>query len=236
MAEPYFSEELTERQLAVILHYMQVTGATPDDMHYLKTEEYIGDLFPVDLIVFEPTANFKYYTIATVGLSEYKFSNNFARSELMMVLPLNWKPIFDKEEYYWAPQLLKDVAYCIVDRKQGVNIGQVYLLENPNGDAKYSDYTDAIGTIVTLPEMFPLSMFERQIGETFTRFFQVVPVNKDDVQKMDEVGPLQFIQFNLHDSEGPLMVAKVKEKQAEGIDRLIQQNESALKGDGDNNL
>jgi len=235
MAEHYFSEQLSERQLSVVLHYMDILGATPDNMHFLKTEEYIGDLFPVDLIVFEPTQKFKYYTVATVGLSEYRFNNNFARSELMMTLPLTWKPIFDKEEYYWAPQLLRDIAYCVVGRKQGVNIGQVYLLENPNEEAKYTEFSDAIGGIITLPEMYPLTMFEREIGESFTRFFQVVPVSKPDVQKMDEVGPLQFIQFDLHDSENPLMVVKLKEKQVEGIDRLIQQNETSLKGTNDNN-
>ena len=109
------------------------------------------------------------------------------------------------------------------------------MLENPNEEAKYSEFSDAIGGIVTLPEMYPLTMFEREIGESFTRFFQIVPVTKADVQKMDEVGPLQFIQFDLHDSEGPLMIVKLKERQVEGIDKLIRQNETALKGSDDNN-
>ena len=227
MLDPYYSKELSERQIEVLIHYFNYFGVEPNDVHFIKTEEYYTDLFPVDLVVVEPNDKFDYYTIATVGLSEYRFDENFVRSELLMVLPKTWKPIFDKEEYYWAPALLKDIAYASIASRRAVKVGQVYLL-NEEGKT-YSPSTDAVGGIITIAEMFDFDMYESLIGETYTKFFQVVPIDNNDVQKLDEIGPMKFIQFNLHDSEKPLMVAKVKEKPVQGIDRLVKQNESKLK-------
>lgn len=227
MLEPYYSKELSERQITVLVHYFNYFGVEPKDVHYIKTEEFYTDLFPIDLVVIEPNEKFDYYTIATVGLSEYKFDENFARSELLMVMPKTWKPIFDKEQYYWAPALLKDVAYAAVENKRAVKVGQVYLL-NEEGKT-YSPSTDAIGGIITIAEMYDFDMYEALIGETYTKFFQVVPIDNNDYAKLEQIGPMKFIQFELHDSENPLMVAKMKEKPVEGIDKLIKHNEGKLK-------
>jgi len=229
MEEPYFSKDLSERQISVIVHYLKNLGITPNDFYYVKSEEYLSDLYPIDIAVFEPVEGFDYYIISTVGLSEYYFTKNFARSELLMIMPSNWKPLLNEEEYNWAPQLLRDIAYAVVEGKQGVTIGQVYLLGEGDGKA-YSPYTDAIGGIVTLPENLPIEFYEEKIGETYTRFFQVNPIDSKDLSKLDEMGPKNFIRYELHDSDGPLMVTKLKEKQVQGIDKLVKQNEDALRG------
>ena len=228
MLEPYYSKELSERQIEVLVHYFHYFDVDPKEVHYIKTEEFYTDLYPIDLVIIEPNKKFDYYTIATVGFSEYKLDENFARSELMMVMPKEWKPIFDKEKYYWAPALLKDIAYAAVTNKRAVKVGQVYLL-NEEGKT-YSPSTDAIGGIVTIAEMYDFDIYEALIGETYTKFFQVVPIDNNDYQKIETMGPMKFIQFELHDSENPLMVAKLKEKPVDGIDKLISHNEKKLKG------
>lgn len=227
MLDPYFSKELSSRQIQVLIHYFNYFGVEPNDVHYIKTEEFYSDLFPVDLVVIEPNSKFDYYTIATVGLSEYKFEEKYVRSELLLVLPKEWKPIFDKEQYYWAPALLKDVAYASIENKRPIKVGQVYLL-NEEGKT-YSPSTDAVGAIVTIPEMYDFDMYEEFIDETYTKFFQIVPIENNDIKKLEEIGPMKFIQFDLRDSEKPLMVAKLKEKAVQGIDKLVKQNESKLK-------
>ena len=229
MAEPYFSKELSERQTAVVMHYLKNLGADPYDMDYVKTQEYNSDVFPVDIAIIDPSELFNYYVVATVGLSSYRFNKNFARCELMMVLPPEWKPVLDKEEFYWAPQLLRDVAYNLIDNDMGVAVGQVHLLNGTEESGTYSPFTDAVGGIITMPEMFPITMCEEKIGDTYTRFMQVVPVTKDDVAKIESMTPFKFIEFELHDSEGPQMVVKLKEKPLQGIDRIIKQNEAVLK-------
>ena len=80
MEKPYFADNLSERQAEVIMHYVSVLGSKLEDIHYIKTEEYLSDIYPVDIVVFEPVENFDYYTVATVGLSSYRFEENFARS------------------------------------------------------------------------------------------------------------------------------------------------------------
>ena len=226
--EPYFRKEITDRQAEVIAFFMTHLGSDPDHIHYIKSEEYYSDLYAIDLAIYEPTKYFDYYVAHTVGLSDYRFDTNFKRSELLMILPNTWKPIFDKEEYYWPLQLLLDVAYGVVENKMGTMIGQVYL---PRHDGKtYSQYTDAFGGILTLAEDLPIELYDAEIEGTYTRFLQVVPVSLDDVSKIEEIGPSKFIEFNLHDSEGPQMVVKLKEKPLAGIDRIIKQNEDSLKG------
>lgn len=227
MLETYYSKELSERQIEVLVHYFNYFGVAPEEVHYIKTEEFYTDLFPIDIVVIEPNKKSEYYTIATVGLSSYKLDENFARSELLMAMPKNWKPNFDKEQYYWAPALLKDIAYAAVANKRAVKVGQVYLL-NEEGKT-YSPSTDAIGGIITIAEMYDFDIYEALIEKTYTKFFQVVPIDNNDYQKLETMGPMKFIQFELHDSENSLMVAKFKEKKVEGIDKLILHNENKLK-------
>jgi hypothetical protein len=226
MLKPYFSEEISDRQAQVLAHIMANTGATFENLHYIKSEEYLSDIFPIDIAVHEPTEFVDYYIAHTVGLSSYYFTTNFARSELVMLLPKTWKPVFDREEYKWPLGLLLDIAYGIVENKVGPMIGQVYM---PNGNEIVSPATDAIGGIITLAEHFPIELYEVKINDTFTRFFQVVPITKDDAEKIEENGSIDFIKYNLHDSEGPQMVVKLKEKKPMGIDKLIKQNEDSLK-------
>ena len=144
-----------------------------------------------------------------------------------MVLPKTWKPIFDKEEFYWPLQILLDVAYGVVENKMGTAFAQVYL---PRQNAEpYTKYSDAIGGILTMPEMFPIEMYDAEIENSFTRFLQVVPISQNDLSKIEDFGPAKFIEFDLHDSDGPQMVVKIKEKPLTGIDRIIKQNEDTLK-------
>ena len=227
MLKPYFSEEISDRQAQVLVHIMANIGSSLEHMHYIKSEEYLSDIFPIDLAIYEPTEFVDNYVVQTVGLSSYYFTKNFARSELLMVLPKTWKPIFDREEYRWPLGLLLDIAYGMVENKQGPMIGQVYM---PNENEIVSPATDAVGGIITFAEHFPTELYEVKVNDTYTRFFQVVPVTKDDVEKIEENGAADFIKYNLHDSNGPQMVVKLKEKQPRGIDRLIKQNEDSLKG------
>ena len=229
--KPFFSEVLTDRQVAVINHYIEVMGFKLEDFHYIKSQEFMSDLFPVDIAIFGPTEDFNYYTITTVGLSQYKFPKFFARVELSMVMPITWKPIFGKKEYFWAPQLLLDIAYQIVENNFGVQIGQAYLFEGEKeNELPYPEGTDAVGGIVCLPEMFPLNILEAEIEKTYTRFFQIMTLDKNAVSKLDEIGPQNYIRFELHDSSNPLMVVPVRDFKPQGIDKIIKKNEDSLKG------
>ena len=55
-------------------------------------------------------------------------------------------------------------------------------------------------------------------------------LDKNAVSKLEELGPMDYIKYELHDSDNALMVVPVKEIKEKGIEKLINQNENALKG------
>lgn len=224
--DKYFSDELTDRQIQVIMHTMSYIGSTPDDISIIKSEEYISDTFPIDIAIFKPNDNMDCYIMQTVGLSSYYFSKDVARSELLMVLPKTWKEVFDKDEYNWPKDLLLDIAYGMVENKRGPMIGQVHI---PSDEFVYDGSPNIVGGIIVLPEDFSLEFCEEYIEEGYTKFMQVVPVSKDDLAKIEEDGPGKFIEYSLHDADGANFIVKLKEKKLEGIDRIVKQNEDALK-------
>ncbi|MBQ3047717.1 MAG: suppressor of fused domain protein [Clostridia bacterium] len=225
--EPMFSEDITDRQAEAVAFLMAHLGSDVDHMHYIKFEQYYSDLHAVDIAIFEPTKYFDAYVAMTAGLSDYKFNKNFKRSELVMVLPKTWKPIFEKEEYSWPIQLLLDVAHGVIDNNNGTMPGHVYICNNDEGE--YAKASNAIGGILSLPEEFPIELFEFKGDDCYVRFMQVIPISSDDLARIEEIGPAKFIEFNLHDSEGPQMRVKLKQKTVAGIDKIIKQNEEALK-------
>ena len=225
--EPIFSKNFSDRQAEVVAHIMTCIGSSTDNMYMIKSQELYSDLYPIDIVVFEPTETCDFYTISTVGLSQYFFEKNFARSELMITISKDWKKIFNPQEFFWPISLLLDIAYGVVDNKMGVMPGQVYV---PNDtDKELKRYTDKIGGIVTFAEDFPLDIYEAQIGETFTRFFQIVFLSKKDIDKIDDVGPKDFAKYELHSSDGQHFMLEMNEQMPKGIDRIIKQNESSLK-------
>lgn len=224
--DKFFSDNLSDRQLTVALHTMAYAGATPEDVSYIKSEELPEDTFPIDLLIIKPTKTVDFYIMQTCGLSSYYFSKDIGRSELMMFLPKTWKPVFDKPEYNWPRELLLDIAYGVVENNRGTMIGQVYV---PRQDFVYKDSGDVTGGILVLPEQFSLEFCEELIEDTYTKFLQVVPITKDNLEKIEEVGPAKFIEYDLHDTEGPQFVAKIQTKKLEGIDKIIKENEDALK-------
>ena len=226
--EPIFSNDFSDRQAEVVAHIMTCIGGSTEGMHMIKSQELYSDLYPIDVVIFEPTETCDFYTISTVGLSEYFFDKNFARSELMIAVSKDWKKIFNPQELYWPISLLLDIAYGAVENKCGIMPGQVYV---PNDDDKdLKRFTDKIGGMITFAEDFPIDIYEAKIGETYTRFFQVVYLSKKDIEKVDDIGPKEFMKYELHSSDGQHFMLEMNEQMPKGIDRIIKENESSLKG------
>lgn len=213
-----------ERKALVASHIIANLGATMDDAQILEAEGDLSFNTPIDLIVVKPHENFDYYVVSTVGLSDYYFNKGLARAELSIVLPKTWKIMLDKHEYAWPFEMLSDIAESVVNAGQGVAVGQVYTLSKPtNSNTVY-------GGVVTFPEMMPLNFVEEKIGITYTRFFLVVPVSKEQLDKIDSVGIDDFIEYDLHDTDGPLMVAEYVKATNSTLDKIIAHNENSLKG------
>lgn len=226
--EGLFVNGLTDRQASVLAHFVKNLGLKTDTMHYFKTEQFLEDKSSIDVVVFEPTDEFEYYLITTTGLSAYQFSQDFAPAELFMLLPPSWKMDFEKAEYAWPVYFLQDIAYNIIENKMFVFPYQVYR----SSEKKYLAGTDTVGGVVVFPEMLNIEILEEKIFDTYTRFFQLMPLNKQELAKVDDIGVKDYVDFDLHDADGPKLVVKepMIKKGATAIDKIIEHNENSLKG------
>lgn len=226
--EPYSFDNTTERQYKTLAHTLSTIGGKAEQVHFFKSEHNPFDLYPVDIAVIEPTEEFENFIVTTVGLSAYKFMKDFARAELIIILPKEWKADFTKWEYYWPVKLLQDIAFGIINNKAGVVPFQLFEM----ADEPY-ETTNVVGGIVILPEIMPIEFIEEKIDYDYTRFYQLIPVTKKQVDKIKDIGADKFIQFDLHDADGPLLnveVPDVKKNAGKKIDRIISHNERILKG------
>ena len=226
--DKYLSNNLTDRQMAVMGHIINVGGFDVDDVEYIKNEEYFDDPSSIDIAIFSPTKDFNYYLVSTVGLSSFQPDKTLARAELFMILPPSWKFDPEKDEYNWPMEMLKKVASGLVENGKGVNLYQVIQVSEDN----FNKGTDSVGGVVCFPELNAIQFVEEKIEETYTRFFNFVPLNKAQISKIEDVGIKSFVEFDLHDADGPVnFVAKEpKIKKGSNIDRIIDHNVKSLNG------
>ncbi len=195
-------------------HYGKYFYTNPDDFMILPND-VDEDGAQVDVIWIKPTKEFNYNVLATCGLSELLMQNPTQAMELIMLLPPEWK--FDKKDENWWPiELLSKAAYMPFKTQESLTVGSVISLTEDDGP--FMKGTKNCGLVVTLPEHLTPEMFEIMLPtdeedevleeEKFLRFYQVVPVNKDDIERIQENGVLNFIKFNLHNAEGPDLIVK----------------------------
>lgn len=224
--EKYLSNNITDRQKKVLEHYVKTGGFDVENVEYIKNEEYLDDPSSVDIAIFAPTENFDYYTVATVGLSSFQPDPSLACAEIFMLLPSSWKFDLEKSEYSWPIDLLQDVAQNYVENKKGIGLYQVVQM----ADEAYSEGTDIVGGILCFPELNIIDFVEEKIENSYTRFFNFVPLDKNQLNKILDVGVQAFVEFDLHDIDGPVnFVAKEPQtKKGTNIDRIIEHNVSSL--------
>lgn len=219
--------KLTDRQKFVISHILDTTDYDLESAEYFPNDEEDENL--IEVMLFEPTKNFNFFLLTTVGLSEYKPDENFARCELIMLLPPSWKKVFNMTEYSWPIKFLKRISTELVENERGVFINNVYTLE---GEVFHDKY---IGGVVTFAENLPIKFLEEIYEGEYTRFFQICPIDKVDLNKIEEIGISKFIEFELHDAEGPKLIVEeptiktkpVKRKKS-SLDKIISYTEKGL--------
>lgn len=195
----------TESKDFIREHYSKIFGVDPEDFMVLPNEP-VGEA-QVDIIWFKPTTEFNFNVLATCGLSDLQMDEPPQAIELIMLLPPDWKVGDKKDEWWWPLELLTQAAYLPFATGESLSLGSVIsLTEN---DEPFMKGTKNCGLIITLPEYFSPAAFEVQLDEgSYLRFFQCVPVNKDDIERINESSPFKFIEFNLHNADGPDFVVK----------------------------
>lgn len=161
----------------------------------------------VDIVWAKPTKDFNYHVLVTAGLSEMVMEEPEQCMELIMMLPADWKMGDTKDQWWWPIELLSRVAYTSLIMKDSLTIGSVVSLTKD--DAPFMKGTKNCGLVVTVPEHFDLSLCEIPVADgLFLRFHQVIPVNKEDIERINEEGVYKYIKYTLHNADGPDFVVK----------------------------
>ena len=219
-------DNLIMRKQNVLLHFERILDSPLGGAEYLFSGIEDGADYAIDIAIFPPTRLYNYYVATTVGLSCYQPDLEYDRCELFMALPASYKLDLSKKENSWPLELLHKLAYSLKNGKEVARIGQLYELFE-KGHFKATDKTCGI---VVLPEMFEEDMAQELIDIDYTRFFQFVPLSHDQLQKALDIGVNEFIEYDLHDTDGPDMVVDWKPKTNKKMDRIIEHNEKSLKG------
>ena len=197
----------TESKDFIREHYSNFFGVEPEDFMVLPNEP-VGDA-QVDIIWFKPSEKFNYNVLATCGMSNYLMQDPAQCMELIMLLPPDWKVGDKKDEWWWPLEMLTSVGYLPFETNENLTLGSVVSLTKD--DKPFMKGTKNCGVIITLPEHFPPEMFEVEVeDDVYLIFFQCVPIDKDDIERIEESSPLKFIEFNLHNADGPEFVVKKK--------------------------
>lgn len=212
---------LPERKREVLLHYEKTLLSPLSEAEYVFSDD---DDVDVDIVIMAPGEDFPYYTISTVGLSNYKFNTELARNELTIVMPENYSTNLDKKENAWPVMLLREIIYGAVVNHIHFELNKIYL------SSFKSDELDCIGGIVVIPELMNMDFIDEKIDYDYTRFFLFVPLSEEQIDKAEDVGIKRFIEFDLHDINGPDMVAKYTPPQVNSkLQKMIEHNERNLK-------
>lgn len=217
--------KLISRKREVLLHFEKVLSSPLGKAEYFLSPLNKGEDYAIDIALFEPSEDYPYFVASTVGLSCYQFNKMYARCELMLALPQNYKFDASKEDSTWPLELLRRLAYLLLYAKKVPALSQIYEIF----DKDELKATNQNCGILVAPDMFDGSMFEEKIDDTYTRFYQLVPLSSTQVKKALDVGVQAFIEFDLHDAEGPDTVVNWKPKTNKKIEEIISHNEGNLK-------
>ena len=224
MDEEVFNS-LSDRKKRVLLHLESELDSPLGSAEYIITDRELGEPDPVDFVLMEPSEEFDYYYLSTVGLSKYRFENN-AGSEIGIILPNTFVGNFTRIESRWPLDLLSAVAYSAVDNMVPVSLLRIYQVDEEDRN----EYGGNLGGVVVLPEYMNASFLEELIEGSYTRFFVFVPINSIQLAKAQDVGIREFVEYDLHDVSGPTFVANYDAPKVNTtLQKIINHNMKNLK-------
>ncbi len=165
---------------AIEEHIIEYFGEFPTVFHEIASRD-----IHVDVAVIPPTEERNYYTLITMGMGAHKMTlskgvdDEFARAELVISLPPDWKVGERDDKWYWPTGLIKSLAHLPIECDTWLGWG--HTVDN-NGNP-YAENTGFSGVLLTGAQDIE-DGGDRCIlpnGDMVT-FYQVIPLYNEEME------------------------------------------------------
>ncbi len=173
----FYDEDESE---AIEEHIAEYFGEFPTVFHEIASRD-----IHVDIAVIPPTEERNYYTLVTMGMGAHKMAltegvdDEFARAELVISLPPDWKVGERDEKWYWPTGLIKSLAHLPIENDTWLGWG--HSVDN-NGNP----YAGNVGfSGVMLAEVQDVEDGADKCvlpNGDVVNFYQVIPLYREEMQ------------------------------------------------------
>ena len=153
----------------------------------------------IDILLYEPTEEFPYWKMVTMGASDYKMPPAKGaiamRNEYIMLVDQGVN-MHDKDAALWYCRKLWMIARYAFENK--INITYGHSLEWQNED----DADEMVAAFIEFPQVFDPGILHYKSG-LFTDIacLLVVLLNKSELDQLMKIGPQQFSEYLFPEDE-----------------------------------
>lgn len=173
---------------------------------YLKQDDALvlhttGVEFHIDALLYKPTQKYPFWKLVTMGASDYKMpkiSNTFSLFNEYIMFVDKDVDLNNKDVLLWYHKKLIKIATYAYYFKTHVTYSHSFEWENESSD------DEMVGAYLELPQIIENS----KVGQCRTSLFkkvtclQIVLLNKDDLNKLKEIGRMAFSYYLYPESLG----------------------------------
>lgn len=185
-------------------HIKEYYGDFPTVFHEISSPDIHCDVY-----IIPPSDEKNYYTLMTVGMGAHLMDipgdldpAEYARAELLICLPPNWKVGENKEEWFWPISLLKSLSRLPINHSSWLGWGHSVDNQQP-----YAGNTELCGSLLIYPENVEdgAEYCTLPNGDR-VNFFEVIPIYREEMnfkidngttallEKMQQVSPIVNVE------------------------------------------
>lgn len=140
--------------------------------------------------VINPTEEWDFYTLITVGLSDVKMDVptefnmlNLEYAEILICLPAYWKLNDNDKQWQWPVNLMKTLVNLSTSPGGWISWGQTF-----DNLVPFSDTTEQSAAILVEPQMIEEEGLELILDDREVNFYQIIPLYIEELEYKEEHG------------------------------------------------
>lgn len=170
----------TNDEIAVVEAHIQHNFGKVTAMHTIENQE---QSLVVDIYIINPSEEFNFYTLVSMGMGANKMNvppgaENLARAELVITLPPDWSFDDNSSESFWPVHLLRKIANLPLENKGWLSFG--HTVEN---NQPFAQNTELSSSILLFPMVSEVENHSCVLpnGE-MVNFYQIIPLYKEELK------------------------------------------------------